>query len=161
MAKARVKTSSVKRSPTRKATPSTRVATRSRWVPPPSLAPPGAVDRIRTLCLSFPATTERLSHGAVCFFAGPKAFAKISDNHHSDGRFALIVAAPPGAQAMLVEAEPDHYYEPPYVRHLGWVGMRLDQDIAWSSVEALVESAYLEVVPAKIAAQVRRQNTID
>jgi hypothetical protein len=131
------------------------------WVPPPSLAPPGMIDRVRTLCLSFPDATARLSHGALCFFAGAKAFAKISDNHHSDGRFALIVAAPRGAQAMLVEAEPDHYYEPPYVRHLGWIGVRLDRDIAWSAVESLVESAYLEVAPAKIAARYRAQNTID
>lgn len=130
-------------------------------VPPPSLAPPGMVDKLRALCLAFPGATERLSHGALCFFAGTKAFAKISDNHHNDGRFALIVAAPPGAQAVLVEAEPDHYYEPPYVRHLGWIGVRLDTKIAWSAVESLAESAYLELAPPKLAAAFRGQTTID
>lgn len=117
------------------------------WVPPPSLAKPGVHKKIQKLCLSFPGVTERPSHGAPCFFAGKKQFAVISDNHHHDGRFALLVAAPSGAQAMLVDSEPEHYYVPPYVGGRGWVGVRLDRKVPWAAIAALVEAGYREVAP--------------
>ncbi len=117
------------------------------WVPPPSLAKPGVYAKIQKLCLSFPGVTERPSHGAPTFFAGTKPFAKISDNHHHDGRYAVIVIAADGVQQMLVESEPDHYYEPPYVRHLGWVGVRLDKRVPWKAIASLLEAAYQEVAP--------------
>ncbi|HEY4238614.1 MAG TPA: MmcQ/YjbR family DNA-binding protein, partial [Kofleriaceae bacterium] len=45
-------------------------------------------------------------------------------------------------QAMLVDADPDAYYVPPYVGHRGWLGVRLDRDLPWSQVESLVEAAH-------------------
>jgi hypothetical protein len=121
----------------------------ANYVPPPSIARPGVYAKIQKLCLSLPEVTERPSHGAPTFFAGTKAFAKISDNHHHDGRYAVIVIAAPGVQKMLVDSDPDQYYEPPYVRHLGWVGVRLDRKVAWSAIAALLEAAYLEVAPVR------------
>jgi hypothetical protein len=65
------------------------------------------------------------------------------DNHHGDGRLAIWIAAPPGVQAMLVEAEPAHHFVPPYVGPSGWLGVRLDRRVAWKQIAALIEQAYL------------------
>src|SRR5919204_5454368 len=84
--------------------------------------------RIRALCLALPETTERLSHGAPTFFVREKrAFLMVLRNHHGDGRFAIWCAAPAGLQGMLVGADPERVFVPPYVGHRGWLGVRLDR----------------------------------
>lgn len=99
--------------------------------------------KIRALCATFPRAVERPSHGAPTWFVGKgKSFANLTDNHHGDGRFALWVAAPPGAMAMLVDSNPDHYFVPPYVAHLGWVGVHLDR-APWSAIASVLEQAFL------------------
>ena len=66
-----------------------------------------ATDRVRSLCLALPETSERLSHGAPTFFIREKkAFVMVLDSHHDDGIFGLWTAAPPGNQELLVEADP-------------------------------------------------------
>jgi len=107
-----------------------------------------ALARVRKLCLSFPGTSERLSHGAPTFFVQEKrSFANFVDNHHGDGRLALWCAAPPDAQAMLVESDPSVFFVPPYVGHLGWVGVRLDRDAPWELIARVVEEAYRTRMP--------------
>jgi hypothetical protein len=105
--------------------------------------------RIRKLCLTLPETSERPSHGAPTFFVREKkSFLTVWHNHHRDGRFALICAAPEGLQAMLVEADPERFFVPPYVGHRGWLGLRLDREFDWDEIAGIVEDAYLEVAPS-------------
>jgi hypothetical protein len=105
--------------------------------------------RIRKLCLTLPETSERPSHGAPTFFVREKkSFLTVWHNHHGDGRFALICAAPEGLQAMLVEADPERFFVPPYVGHRGWLGLRLDREFEWDEIAGIVEDAYLEVAPS-------------
>ncbi len=101
--------------------------------------------KVRAFCLALPDVTERMSHGAPTFFAkgGKRSFATFVDDHHDDGRLAVVVCAAPGAQAMLVEANSDVYYLPPYVAHMGWIGVRLDRKAPWSEVAHVLEQAYL------------------
>jgi hypothetical protein len=102
-----------------------------------------ALARVRKLCLSFPETSERASHGAPTFFFRAKqSFLSFVDNHHGDGRLALWCAAPPGAQAMLVDSNPDVFFVPAYVGHMGWIGVRLDRDAPWPVVAQVIEDAY-------------------
>ncbi len=104
--------------------------------------------RVRALCLALPETSERLSHGAPTFFVRRKrAFLMVLRNHHGDGRFAIWCAAPPGLQTMLVEADPERFFVPPYVGHRGWLGMRLDRALDWDELAGIVEDAYAEVAP--------------
>jgi hypothetical protein len=105
--------------------------------------------------MALPEVTERPSHGMPAWFIGKKQFAVFSNDHHGDGRVALVCAAPIGAQAMLVDSNPDAYYVPPYVGHLGWIGVRLDKKLPWSQVESLLESAYLTRAGKKHVAQLR------
>jgi hypothetical protein len=99
--------------------------------------------RVRKLCTALPEAFEKISHGSPCFFV-PRGgqFVAFLDNHHGDGRLALWCAAPAGAQAMLVDANPEVYFVPPYVGHRGWVGVRLDRDAPWPQIANVIEAAH-------------------
>ncbi len=83
------------------------------------------LQRVREICLAFPETTERLSHGEPTFFVGKKVFAMFANNHHQDGRIAVWIPVPPDAQSMLIDAAPQKFFKPPYVGVRGWVGIAL------------------------------------
>ena len=107
--------------------------------------------RVREFCLALPDTSERPSHGAPTFFiSGKHSFVTYHDDHHGDGRLALWCAAPPGAQAMLVEAAPEHYFVPAYVGHRGWLGLRLDRGAEWEEIAGVIEDAYLARAPRRL-----------
>jgi hypothetical protein len=113
------------------------------------------VEGLRAICLALPEVTERPSHGAPTWFVrGKKSFVMLwADGHHQD-RFAhLWCAAPPGAQAELVEAEPDRFFRPPYVGGRGWIGVRLDVAVDWDELAAVCNDAYRAVAPKRLVAQ--------
>jgi hypothetical protein len=106
---------------------------------------------IRKLCLALPETSERLSHGAPTFFVlGKRAFVMVLTNHHGDGRFAIWCPAAEGMQQMLVQADEERFFVPPYVGHRGWLGVRLDRGLDWDELAGIVEDAYAEVAPPKL-----------
>ena len=74
----------------------------------------------------------------------------VLSNHHGDGRFAIWCAAPDGMQTLLVEAEPERFFVPPYVGHRGWLGVRLDRRLDWDELAGIVEDAYAEVAPPRL-----------
>jgi len=112
-----------------------------------------ALREVRDICAGLPEVEERLSHGAPTFFVrGKKSFVMFHDDHHGDGRLALWCAAPPGAQAELVETEPDRFFVPAYVGHRGWLGVRLDRTPDWDEVREILTDAYRQVAPAKLVA---------
>lgn len=107
-------------------------------------------EKIQALCLSFPGTSERLSHGAPTFFINEKlSFVQYHVNHHNDGRIALWCSAPSGVQSLLIESSSEIYFRPAYVGHLGWVGVRLDRDIDWEDISGIIGEAYLNRAPKK------------
>ena len=116
-----------------------------------------ALTRVRRICTTLPEVTEKLSHGAPTFFVR-KTFVMFHDDHHGDGRLALWCAAPPGAQGLMVDAEPDRFFVPPYVGHRGWLGVRLDVDVDWDEVEAIVADAYRAVAPRKLVEALDRDD---
>ena len=109
---------------------------------------------LRRICTALPEVTERLSHGSVTFFVRDRrALAHLTDDHHGDGRLALVCAAPPGVQDEVLRSEPDRFCRPPYVGHRGWIGLRLDTDVDWDEVEAVVRQAYRCVAPVTLVRQ--------
>jgi hypothetical protein len=119
-----------------------------------------ALHRIREICLALPETSERLSHGAPTFFVrGKRAFLMVLTDHHGDGRFAVWCAAPAGLQDMLVGADPERFFVPPYVGHRGWLGVRLDRGLDWDELAGMAEDAYAEVAPPKLVEAARQQGT--
>src|SRR2546430_15872856 len=114
------------------------------------------LERIRAICLGLPETTERLSHGAPTFFVRDKrAFLMVLTNHHGDSRFAIWCAAPDGMQSMLVNADPEKFFVPPYVGHRGWLRVRLDRGLDWDELAGIAADAYAEVAPASLVEAAR------
>ena len=116
------------------------------------------LEAVREICLAFPETSERPSHGEPTFFVrGKRSFASVWDGHHGDGRFALICAAPAGMQSTLVEADPERFFVPAYVGHRGWIGVRLDRGFDRDEIAGILEDAYAEVAPAKLVEAAARR----
>jgi hypothetical protein len=100
------------------------------------------IDRVRAIARDLPGTTEKLSHGAPAFFVRARMYFTIDNNHHGSGHVAVWCNAPPGAQEALVAAEPRHFFVPPYVGKAGWLGVRLDSGLAWTSIAELLRQAH-------------------
>lgn len=116
------------------------------------------IDRLRAICLALPEATEKLAWGDPTFRVRDRIFAM---EKRGDGRISLWCKAPPGSQSVLVGADPDRFFVPPYVGHRGWIGIRLDSgpdtlDPApgWAEVAMLVRRSYRLTAPKRLAAQV-------
>jgi len=111
------------------------------------------LDGLRAISLALPETAEKMAWGTVpTFRVRDKIFAQYEVNHHGDGRVALWCKAPHGMQEMLVSANAERFFVPPYVGHHGWVGVRLDVAIDWDEVADLVTESYRMTAPKRLAA---------
>jgi predicted DNA-binding protein (MmcQ/YjbR family) len=109
---------------------------------------------VRAVCLAFPEAEEKPSHGSPDFRVRGKSFASYVVNHHGDGRVALWLNVSPGAQQAYCEAEPRHFFVPPYVGPRGWLGVHLDKGLSWKRIAQLVREAYEKVAPAGLCAKI-------
>lgn len=112
-------------------------------------------ERLRSLCLALPEAHEKTAWGDPIWRVQNKIFAM---EKRGDGRVSLWCKAPEGSQAVLVGADPERFFVPPYVGHKGWVGVRLDEGAArigpdWDEVAALVRRSYVLVAPKRLAAR--------
>ena len=101
------------------------------------------------------------SRGSPDFRVHGKTFATYVINHHGDGRIALWLNAPDGAQAFYAENEPKHYFVPPYVGPRGWLGVHLDKGLSWSAIGERVWEAYAKVAPPKLRQRLDRAPEIE
>jgi len=115
--------------------------------------PPRALTRLRKLCLALPEAHEVEAWGEPPFRVRNKLFAMYasSGNHHGAGRPAVWFKASATNQALMVEAEPERFFVPPYVGPSGWVGVWLDGTVAWDDLAELLRDAYLLTAPKRLA----------
>lgn len=106
---------------------------------------------VREVCLWLPEATEVMSRGSPDYRVRGKTFATFVVNLHGDGRIALWLNAPPGAQELYTKEEPKHFFVPPYVGPRGWLGVNLDKGVSWKRVAKLVREAYEKVAPPPLA----------
>ncbi len=106
-------------------------------------------NRLRAICLALPEATEQETWGDPTFRVRGKIFAMPK---RGDGRLSLWCKAPPGAQDLLVGADPVRFFVPPYVGHRGWIGVRLDADPDWDELAELVAESYQLTAPKRLAA---------
>ncbi len=106
------------------------------------------LDRLRAICLALPEAAEKEAWGDPTFRVRDKIFAMVK---FGDGRVSVWCKAPEGSQAVLVGADPERFFVPPYVGHKGWVGIRLDDGPDWAEVEALVRRSYRMIAPKRLA----------
>ena len=72
-----------------------------------------ALERVRAICMRFPAAEEKLSHGAPSFHVRGKMFLNFVDDHHADGRLAVWCKSTPEEQRQLVADDPVQFFVPP------------------------------------------------
>jgi hypothetical protein len=114
-----------------------------------------ALAKVRSACLALPETSERLSHGGPAFFIrDKKCFVMFLNDHHEDGRLAIWCAAPDGVQAEMVETDPERFFRPPYMGHLGWLGVLLP-GIDDAELTAICREAFVTVAPKALVKLLR------
>jgi hypothetical protein len=119
------------------------------------------VDRVRAIALALPDVTERLSHGATCFFVRGKRPLCYFHDRHNDDRVSLWCPAAPGVQEALVDSEPTRFFKPPTSASgtfSNWLGVFLDRPpVDWDEIAEIVEDAFRLVAPATAVAELDRR----
>jgi predicted DNA-binding protein (MmcQ/YjbR family) len=92
--------------------------------------------------------------GEPTFRVRNKLFAMYasSGNHHGRGRPSVWCKCSRTNQQLLIAADPDRYFSPPYVGPSGWVGVYLDARPDWKAVADLVRDGYALIAPARLRA---------
>ncbi|HYX51292.1 MAG TPA: MmcQ/YjbR family DNA-binding protein [Ktedonobacteraceae bacterium] len=108
------------------------------------------LDHLRTICLAYPEASEQGGVGDPSFKVRDKIFAM---QHRVDDRPSMWCKAPPGVQDILVNSNPEQFFIPPYVGHLGWIGVWLDLEIDWEEVADLVRESYCMTAPKRLRVQ--------
>ncbi len=109
--------------------------------------------KVRAICLVLPEAAEKEAWSTPTFRVKKKMFAMFVNDHHVDGRIALWVDAAPGDQEILVAADPERFFVPPYQGPFGWIGVRVDLDPDWDEVRELVVDAYRMSAPKSLLAR--------
>jgi hypothetical protein len=109
--------------------------------------------RLRKICLELPESHEVEAWGEPTFRVRNKLFAMYASagNHHGAGRPAVWCKAGPGNQSLMVNADPDRFFVPPYVGPSGWIGVWLD-NADWGELKDLLRDSYALVAPKKLCA---------
>lgn len=108
--------------------------------------------RVREHAMAQPEAEETTSHGMACFgIKGGKKFAWVSNDHHSDGRVALIVKISGiEEQSMLIERDAELFFRPAYFGD-GWIAIRLDLgSVDWDDIGDWIAKSWIAVAPAKL-----------
>ena len=108
--------------------------------------------QVRERAMALPEAEETLSHGMPCFgIIKGKKFAWVSNDHHGDGKTALLVKiSGPDEQAQLIEMDEARYYRPAYFG-TDWIGIRLDLgDTDWDGVAEWLARSWRSVAPKKL-----------
>src|SRR4051812_20922890 len=103
-------------------------------------------DRLRAICLALPGTAEVPMKRGPTYRIADKIFAM--ERPHREA-VAVWCKAPPGSQAVLIGADPERFFVPPYVGPKGWIGIRLDARVDWKEVVTLVERSYRLIAPRR------------
>jgi predicted DNA-binding protein (MmcQ/YjbR family) len=104
--------------------------------------------RVVDICGRLPEAEERETWGEPTWRVCDRIFTM---ERSGDGRLSLWMKAPPGAQEVLIGADPKRFFVPPYVGPKGWIGIYVDDATDWSEVEALVTRSYRLVAPKRLA----------
>lgn len=118
--------------------------------------------RIRQIAAGLPEVTERLSHGAPCFFVrGRTPICRFHDSGFAgDDRVSLWCPAGPDLRDELLTTEPERFFAPtPSASGVfgDWIGVYLDTvdgaAVDWSEIAALLQEAYRLRAPKALVAR--------
>jgi predicted DNA-binding protein (MmcQ/YjbR family) len=117
--------------------------------------PASPLDRLRKICLALPEAHEVIAWGEPTFRVRNKLFAMYAsgNNHHGAGRNAVWCKATRIDQELLIRADSNRFFSPPYVGPSGWVGIYLDGKPDWDAIAAQLQDAYRLIAPKKLLVQ--------
>ena len=119
------------------------------------LMPRNPADRLRVICLDLPGTTKVQMRRGPTYRIANKIFAM--ERPQGDA-LAVWCKAPPGSQAILIGADPQRFFVPPYVGQHGWIGIYLDNEtLDWDEIADLIEESYRLTAPKRLSAQIVRR----
>lgn len=110
-----------------------------------------ATAKLHRICLDLPEAELRETWGDPTFRVRDKIFAM---EKRGDGHTSVWCKAPPGSQAVLIGADPERFFVPPYVGPKGWIGMRLDRRPDWDEVAAIVRRSYVLIAPKALGRRI-------
>jgi predicted DNA-binding protein (MmcQ/YjbR family) len=97
--------------------------------------------------MALPDTGFKISRGHLpVVTSGGKNYAIF---WRADARPNVCLNVEPGAQGVLVQADPERYFVPAYMGVRGWVGVRLDNDVDWATLQRLIEESHAHAAPVK------------
>ena len=113
--------------------------------------PEGPIKRLRELCLALPEATEK-ERGGIHL---PRRRQDVRHDLQPSSRrrhVSVWVKATLMVQEILVNADPQRFFKPPYVGHKGWLGVRLDvPEVDWEELAELLRDGYLMTAPKRLA----------
>ena len=113
-----------------------------------------AIDKLRAICLALPEAVEDFEGvGSPAYKVRGKIFAM---HHGMNARTSMWCKAPSGFQEVIVGAEPERFFVPPYVGKHGWIGLWLDVEQDWGLIADLVEDSYRITAPKRLIALIKR-----
>jgi hypothetical protein len=122
------------------------------------------LDRLREIALALPEVTERLSHGATCFFVRDRRPICYFHDHHNDERVSVWCPARPGLRDELMAGEPKRFFRPPSSAagtFSEWLGVFLDtpgaHGVDWGEIAEIIEDAFRTVAPVAAIAELDRR----
>ncbi|MGD7708072.1 MmcQ/YjbR family DNA-binding protein [Microlunatus sp. Y2014] len=102
--------------------------------------------KLRDICLAFPQSAEKASHGHPNFYTR-KVFAVfggvVKGDHDSDRYAQSVLVLPDAGEREALLADTDRYFHPAYYGPSGWVGYDFRAgDVDWDEVAELVDTSY-------------------
>ena len=120
------------------------------------------LDRVRQCAVALPEVTERLSHGAPCFFVrDTRPLCYFHDRDFDDrARVSVMCPAAAGVADGLLRARPTRFHRPAVSANgvfRDWLGLFLDESDSdrrdWDEVADIIEDAYRLVAPKHLVAR--------
>ena len=147
------KKTAAKATKAKKAAPGPRQTAPHPPHPPKMDGPSETIIRFRQICLELPEATEIETWGHPTFRVKDKIFASAGGE---GGVWFLGMKTTHEMQAGLVASDP-RFTVAAYVGKHGWISMRVDDDIDWNQVRALVVESYRMIAPKTLAARDRSE----
>lgn len=104
---------------------------------------------LRQICLDYPNSAEVITFDTPTFKVEKKIFVLAA---RRNGEVTISCKAAPGVQGVLVGADPDRYFVPPYFGPKGWIAAWLSPSRTpdWPMIEDLIDESYRLVAPKRL-----------
>jgi len=107
--------------------------------------------RILAILKRLPEAEAIAQHSHLSLEVRKKRFGYYLEDHHGDGRIALICKSTDELRDLLEQQVPTQLHVPKYVGNKGWIGLWLDvSPVDWSAAKLALREAYGLVVPKSL-----------